>query len=207
MTVYERIQEILKDRQRVTFFELGACDGTQTKDISDILAGKDYQYYAFEPDIRRIPDIISRVGNNQRVHIINKAIGAECKEIKFYKSSLNYYGSSSIRKPTDLCFKSWPDMAFEEGVAEVITLDAFCKENGITHIDFIWADIQGAEIDLIAGGHEMLANTGYLYTEYNDGEIYEGCLGQQGILYWLPGWEVVQDYKGDVLLRNTKCVS
>ncbi|MEN9248224.1 MAG: hypothetical protein Q6L50_08560 [Gloeomargarita sp. GMQP_bins_120] len=37
--------------------------------------------------------------------------------------------------------------------------------------DFIWADVQGAEVDLIQGGLQALANTRYFYTEYANTEL------------------------------------
>jgi hypothetical protein len=49
------------------------------------------------------------------------------------------------------------------------------EENDISFIDFIWADVQGAEEDLILGGLDTLRKrTKYLFTEYNNSEMYEG---------------------------------
>jgi hypothetical protein len=48
-----------------------------------------------------------------------------------------------------------------------------------------------------------LKHTRYLYTEYNNSELYEGCLDLNGILALLPDWELVHDYNGDALLINT----
>jgi hypothetical protein len=69
-------------------------------------------------------------------------------------------------------------------------------------IDFIWADIQGAEIDLILGGKEAFKNVRYFYTEYCDSELYEGEIPLEKILELMPDFEVVEDYQGDVLLKN-----
>ena len=41
-------------------------------------------------------------------------------------------------------------------------------------IDLIWADVQGAEADLIEGGTEALRRTRYFYTEYNNQELIRG---------------------------------
>ena len=38
----------------------------------------------------------------------------------------------------------------------VTTIDAFVKENGILNIDFIKADIEGAERDMLYGARETL---------------------------------------------------
>jgi hypothetical protein len=69
-------------------------------------------------------------------------------------------------------------------------------------IDFIWADIQGAEINLIKGGKNTFKNVKYFYTEYSNGNLYKGDKGLKGILKLLPNFEIECDYQGDVLLKN-----
>ena len=89
--------------------------------------------------------------------------------------------------------------------AEVKTLrlDTFCAQHHITDIDFIWADVQGNEREMILGGQSAFARVSYLYTEYSNEELYEGQVGLKDILAALPGkWEVHTDYGADVLLRN-----
>jgi FkbM family methyltransferase len=135
------------------------------------------------------------------------AVGSKEGIVKFYESYGEkvkdgkvvdrYYGSSSIRKPASV-LKDFPDMRFKETEAHVITLDSVETP---PVIDFIWCDIQGAELDMIAGGMRTLNKTRYLYTEHENGS-YEGQTGLAGILEALPDWEVVEDYGGDVLLRN-----
>ncbi len=200
LRLYDKVAEILAGREQIVFIEFGACDGTQTKEITDILEGKCYLYYAFEPDERRIEGLRNHVGD--RVSVIPAAIGAVDGKVTFYISGLNYYGSSSIRKPTPEMLRDFPKMTFDEGQVDSVRLDTFCRDKQIEHIDFIWADVQGAEVDLIEGGREMLAKTDYLYTEYNDGPMYEGCLGLKDILELLPGWSIVEDFGGDVFLKN-----
>ena len=69
-------------------------------------------------------------------------------------------------------------------------------------IDLIWADVQGAEGDLIEGGRQALARTRYFYTEYDDQELYEGQIPLAKLLSLLPEFEIVPRYRWDVLLRN-----
>ena len=42
----------------------------------------------------------------------------------------------------------------------------------------------------------------YLYTEYCDAELYDGEVGRDALCAMLPGFEMVEDYGGDVLLKN-----
>ena len=45
---------------------------------------------------------------------------------------------------------------------ESAKLDDWCLEHGISKIDFLWADVQGAEGDLIEGARETLRKTKYI---------------------------------------------
>ena len=81
-------------------------------------------------------------------------------------------------------------------------LDNWARENSIGAIDFIWADTQGAEGDLISGGQATLARTRYLYLEYSNDEIYEGEPSLQALLAMLPNYSVIKRFPNDVLLKN-----
>jgi hypothetical protein len=89
------------------------------------------------------------------------------------------------------------------GARTVRTLDAWSRKHAPGTIDFIWADVQGAEGDLVRGGNEALRRTRFLYTEFNDDELYEGQATLRDLLGMLPDFEIVRRYDDDVLLRNT----
>lgn len=218
--ILERFKEILEPLQQPVVLEFGACDAYHSRIMLDILQStkKLYTYHLFEPN----PDLTTAVvesikyyltSNHTNVRFFVEAIGATNGKMTFYKSggqefvggvcTANYYGSSSIRKPK-LVTTAFKGMTFSESVVDVVSLDYHVKRAGLEGkiIDFIWADIQGAEVDLINGGKEAFKNVRYLYTEYVDSELYEGEIGLQKILEMLPDFEVVEDYVGDVLLKN-----
>ncbi len=111
--------------------------------------------------------------------------------------------SSSLKKPVKH-LEMAPWVKFDTKVkVKVVTLDTFAATEGLAAIDFIWADVQGAEDQMIAGGQKALATTSYLYTEYSDVEVYQGQINLKQIVERLPGkWEVLEDFGDDVLLRN-----
>ena len=71
-------------------------------------------------------------------------------------------------------------------------------------IDFIWADVQGAEDFLIEGGKNTFKNkVRFFYTEYSKKLLYENSLNKEEILNLLgDSWEIIQDFNTDVLLKN-----
>jgi 2-O-methyltransferase len=110
--------------------------------------------------------------------------------------------SGSIRAPKNAT-ALYPWLKFESKIrVPVRSLDSWASERGIKKIDFIWADMQGAEGDLVAGGRETLARTRYLYTEYSDQEEYEGQPTLPQLATMLPNFSILQRYRGDVFFEN-----
>lgn len=221
MEILERFRKIIDGKNPVVL-ELGACDGYHSNELMKIIKEKERMYFfqCFEPNT----DLHNRIVEYLKGHIMfgdgiigifPHAVGEKVGEMTFYKSGGKkvekgkvvdrYYGSSSILKPT-LIKKDYPDMTFSQSKVFVTTLDHHFSRfpfGGPPAIDFIWSDIQGAELAMIKGGLRTFKTVRYLYTEYMNGEHYEGQgIGIQSILDLLPFFEVVEDYGGDVLLRN-----
>ena len=110
--------------------------------------------------------------------------------------------SGSIKKPKEhLVMHPW--CTFNETITVATRkLDTWCSEEEIKSIDLIWADVQGAEENLIKGGERALRRTRYFYTEYSDRELYEGQISLCEIRALLPDFEVLYRFENDVLLRN-----
>lgn len=201
--------------KKITFFEIGAHVGKHTELFLEIFPQA--ELWVFEPDPRNTAEL-KRLGFNKKTKLFELAIGDRDGDMQMYLSSgkvqkgdtrttlQNWTFSSSLKKPKEH-IKMAPWVKFEHfAKVKVARLDTLKKEHGFGDIDFIWADIQGAEDMMIAGGQETLARTRYLYTEYANTEVYEGQIPLDEIVKRLPGgaaqWEVVQDFSDDVLLKN-----
>jgi FkbM family methyltransferase len=208
VNILEHISKLLAPISNPVVVELGACNGDDTRQIIAVLP-KPFSYFAWEPSAEMYDRLCPQMRDNMRslgVTFVPKAVAAVDGLIRFWQSNDLYCGSSSIRKPAET-LTWWPDMRFEERMVEAQTLDSFAAEHALCRIDFIWADIQGAEADMIEGGRNILARTRYLYTEFSDHELYEGEIGLNEIINRLPGrWWIVEKWDtngyADVLLRN-----
>lgn len=191
--------------------EIGANDGSTTLNLLRHFPA--CTIYAFEPDERALRKLRSRV-TQSNVHISELAIGAHDGDADFHVSSgqapnaspaeypLGWDMSGSLRKPKTHQ-QVWPWCKFETTrKVTVRRLDSWTREAGIGQIDFIWADIQGAEGDLILGGRETLSRTRYFYTEYSDEEWYEGQPTLGRLTELLENFSIVRRYDMDVLFKN-----
>lgn len=204
-------------RNNPTILEVGAHIGDQSARFADWFPYA--QIFAFEPDPRPVR-VFRSLPINPRVHMIECALGSHIGKVEFYQSNglppstpdyvLEAYHpegwdhSGSIRKPKEH-LNEFPWVTFDKTIeVEITTLDAWADDQAVRFIDLIWADVQGAEQDLIAGGNKTLRNTRYFYTEFSNTELYAGALNADGILKLLPDFEVVEMFKHDALLRNKR---
>lgn len=191
--------------------EVGCNDGSHTLEFLRLF--KNSKVFAFEPDLRAL-DGFRRNVKDSRAKLFDLAISDTDGTTEFHVSDGipspegkefrpgGWDLSGSIKKPREH-LKMHPWCTFNESVVvKTKRLDTWCREEGIEAIDFIWADVQGAEQNLIMGGKEALSRTRYFYTEYCNRELYEGQIGLQGILKLLPDFEILYRFSNDVLLTN-----
>jgi FkbM family methyltransferase len=189
-----------------TILDIGCNDGTHTRMFLDLFDHG--RVFSFEPD-PRARERFRRDTTDPRAQLFPIAIGASDGVTQFHQSSgdgvvglKTWDYSGSIRKPK-LHLQRHPWCRFDSQIAvPIMRLDTWAEAQGVTDVDFIWADMQGAEVDLIIGGSRILDRTRFLYTEYSDEELYEGEITLQQILQLLPHFEVVHRYADDVLLRH-----
>jgi FkbM family methyltransferase len=212
---FRYIRELIGADARV-ILEIGANDGTHT--VKFLNHFPNANIYAFEPDRRALEKFKANVPFNTRAHLFEIALGAKDGEAEFYESSgvnpdaghefqeqypEGWDQSGSLRAPKTH-IDVWPWCKFERTITvPVRRLDSWTREHGITAIDFIIADVQGAEGDLVDGGRSALKNCRYFYTEYSNEEWYEGQPNLRQLLEMLPGFSILRLFSKDVLLKNT----
>jgi len=189
--------------------EVGANCGQTTLEILEAMPNA--TIYAFEPDQRAIAKFRSVI-KHPHVHLYECAIGAKNGTISFNQSSgaedQPGYGegwdqSGSIRRPKGH-LTQYPWVKFEEQITvPIMTLDTWSEQHKVAKADFVWADVQGAESDLVQGGARFLSASRYFYTEYSNDECYEGQISLPGLLEMLPNFELILRFEMDALLRNT----
>ena len=199
----------LVGRPDPVILDIGCNDGTHTNMFLSLFPGA--RVFCFDPEWRARKRFVVNV-KDTRAKLYATAVGAYDGQAAFYPSEgdgvlqpKDWDYSGSIRRPKNH-LKVHPWCKFREHQPVSITrLDTWAQAYLVDDeriVDFIWADVQGAEIDLIQGGLATLGCTRYFFTEYSDGELYEGQVGLAKILQLLPDFEIVHQYPEDVLLRN-----
>jgi len=113
------------------------------------MSGDAGKVYAFEPDSINIAHIRQNMKLNpvaRNIEIEDLLLWNENTEVDFYEAGT--VGSSAVWKPEG-----------EKLVKKrAVTIDSWVRENGITRLDFIKMDIEGAEIEAMEGCVETIKN-------------------------------------------------
>lgn len=125
--------------------------------------------YSFEPSPNTFSVLQQNTDQVENLHLHNCAVGSEPGEMELLENS--YSDMSSF---LSLGKSGWGEIEQRTPV-EVITLDRFCAERGINHIDILKSDTQGFELEVFKGAREMIetGKIGLIYFEITFSEIYE----------------------------------
>ena len=187
--------------------EIGCNDGTDTVQFASALPHA--TIYGFEPDERAASKFIKNTAQFPNVHLFQVAIAAIDGEADFFKSnSVNgeWDQSGSILTPLNhLNVFPWVTFDKRERV-RTVNLDTWSAKYCPGRIDFIWMDVQGAEGEIFRSSPKTFARTSYIYTEYDDRELYKGQVPLRELLKLVPDFVIAERYLNDVLLRNQDLV-
>lgn len=174
----------VKVEQGDVVFDVGAWIG----DFSALAAAQGAAVYAFEPT----PDThkwLCRTASLSKGKIIpiQRALGDKCEEIELFLDNSGG-GANKLhiqQKPTNK-EKSIEDSALP--LVKVTTIDQFVSENQLRKVDFIKADIEGAERYMLNGATETLRRFApklaiCTYHLKDDPQVLEGIIKEANPAY------------------------
>jgi len=118
-----------------------------------------------------------------------------------HKDSWDYSGS--LRKPTGHLERDKLVTFGEPVEVPTTTLDHYYSD---TTVDFLWADVQGAEALMILGARKTLQRTRWLYTEFYDVPQYDRQPDLYGLYCFLPDFDLVGIYGDNALFKHRNLV-
>jgi FkbM family methyltransferase len=168
-----RFWNSIKDKVKVVF-DVGARDTTLPKD-----SPLDQQFHLFEPNQAFFHKLMSTL-TQPNITINNVGLGDKSGFIKYYPE---------VESPYKRYSKS--DDHF---IIPITTLDSYCEQNKITHIDFLKIDTEGYEYNVIKGA----ANTDIDMIQFEYGGTYTDANIKLAQVY-----DLLKNYKYIYLLTPT----
>lgn len=214
--IYPFLQSGALDRAKpLVLVEVGAARGQDTQRLATLFPRA--RVIAFEPDPRNL-EHLARMPWPPTVTIIPAAIGDTIGYTEFHLSdgmhpsdpterTRPWTYSSSLKTPDPHMGELYPWVKFGQRVrVPMTTLDALVDDYKLDRLDLVWADVQGAEDMLVAGGQRALARTRFFFTEYADRPQYSGQIGLDEIHGRLPGgnaaWRLRDRWSDDALFER-----
>jgi len=189
-----------------TILEIGANVGQTTEEFLREMPNA--RIFCFEPEPRAIQRFKNRI-RNSNVTLFECAVGNQNGTINFHRSSgegaaKDWDQSGSIRSPKRV-FETWPWLRFDSQIqVPIVRLNDWAMDKNIGVVDLMWADVQGAESDVILGGADVIGNCRFFYTEYGLIEWYEGQVSLDHICETLAdiGFVLYRKFEMDALFVN-----
>lgn len=154
-------------------FDCGAYCGVSTYFFSK-LVGKTGKVYAFEPDDMNYEVLLKNIEKHKLTNVIPVKKGVYSKRDKMPFNNEGSLGGSLTK---------YVQRGSAEGVPvkiiEVISLEDAFKDFGLSHLDYVKMDIEGAEIDAIEGAREFLKNKNVHFAIAS----YHDVNGKQSYIY------------------------
>jgi FkbM family methyltransferase len=134
-------------RTAATILDIGANAGIFSLEATAINPAA--KITAFEPTPPIAEHLLQTCTLNsiQNIKVVQQAVGSSARSIY-----LNFCGESN----EGMNFTTTEPRATNTIIVNQVTLDLYCKKQGIEHIDLLKIDVQGNELDVLIGAQKLL---------------------------------------------------
>lgn len=170
--------------QNSVILEAGAHSGSDT--IRMNYAFPDSTIYSFEPEPNAYKKLARKTYGYSNIHIYNIALGNKNGKGELYVSKDLLDASSSLLQQTQVSREMHPELKLDYFTEVTVrTIDSWAQENNVDHIDFMWLDMQGNELQALKSAKSLLHTTKAIYTEVLKYPTYEGAPLYQEFKEWM----------------------
>lgn len=152
--------------EKPIIFDVGANTGKYTEFMNNKL-GEAAQIFSFEPSNIIFEELKNKFSNTKNVKLNNFGLGNTNKFVDLYTEDSDSGLSSIYNRRLDHFNKKMKNV----GRIEIKTIDDFCENNNIDHIDFLKLDIEGNELNALHGAKKLLEKKKINYIQFEFG----GC--------------------------------
>lgn len=131
--------------------------------------------HAFEPVPSLYKQLIHQTQKASNIFCYQIALSDHVGTAQMYISSGKTDACSSLLAPSSILTENRPDVFFKETLTvPTTTLNTWTQEHHSNFVDFLWLDLQGAELKVLRKATDILANVKVIHTEINETTRYVG---------------------------------
>lgn len=152
MVVFDLLKQTMKPPYCI--FDVGANRGQFLNLLLQYIGTVDYRIHCFEPGHEVFGILKDSFGTNEKITFNNFAMGKEiCCARLHYDAAGSGCASLTKRKLDHL------GIFFDKSEqVRISTIDEYCLEKGIEHIQLVKVDVEGHELDVFNGARKMFDN-------------------------------------------------
>ena len=147
----------------LTLFDVGANDGEYLQAALNVLGNK-VKAFSFEPQSSSLEILRSRFARNELVQIRDVALGSEAGSAELFFSG-DRESTASLHEVRTLS-------SLRSETVRVTTIDRFCADEDVSHIDILKIDTEGHEMDVLLGASGMLGSNRISSIQFEFGETF-----------------------------------
>jgi FkbM family methyltransferase len=146
--------------------------------------------HCFEPVPKLFASVKARTAGHANIHPYELALSDKSGTATFHESQVAGQPdapsqSGSLLAPKDH-LQAAPMILFKETITvPTTTIDDWAAKNGVDKVDFLYLDIQGAELPAMKGAPRIMKTVKVLMTELEFVEAYAGVARYQETAQWL----------------------
>ena len=163
-------------------FEFGSRYGEDSVAFAKALAENNAKahVWSFECNENTLPECRRNVANYKNITLTEAAVSQSNDFISFYKinaqkTETTHFDGNQGASSTFKASGKYPMENYVQDEVRVksVRLDSFMESNNISHIDILWMDIQGGELEALKGLGDRIFDVKLIYSEVEFMEIYE----------------------------------
>jgi len=161
------LQRLKRSGSELVVFGVGSNKGQYLRVASEVLGSVPRQIHCFEPSKQAWTCLCESAQGMHGVTLCNVGLGREAGERILYTDKVGSTLASLTKRRLDhfgVRFSAQETVCIE-------TLDNYCRDHMIAHIDLLKLDVEGRELDVLAGASEMFRNNAIRFVAFEFG----GC--------------------------------
>lgn len=157
------------EKKSLTVFDVGTNRGLYI----DMFLEKPIKstIHSFEPIQTLYSDLEGKYGQKENVFLNKLCVSDSVGEVTFHELlNPETDGCSSIIERPVFKQRNWPYRTY---TVNSVTIDDYCKNNKINHIDFLKIDVEGAEFSVVLGCQKMLEQGSVDMIQFEYGNTFD----------------------------------
>ena len=164
-------KSLIKEDEPIVIVNLGSRDGNE--DVTFAQNFPKARIISFEPNPATYQTVLNTTRNHPSITPCHLAATDIDGTIDFYQNTTSNHGASSIFQKSGLYdyIENYQQTKIQ---VQSVRLDKFLPTIGVTKVDLLWADIQGAELAAFSGMGELFNGVKCVNTEIEYKPMYSG---------------------------------